>query len=185
MRLLDRLGIGDDALEADELALIARFLFRPDRLHRLDPLPQHLPAAREVGAVIGHLLPVPAAAYAEQQAPAGEVVERRRFLGQHDGVALDDEADGRADPDGGGRARRRHQRHERVGHVVVGLRQGIAARIGRLAARRNMRVLADPEGFEAPLLGGLRQLVGPGPVFGVVAENAELHRRPLRRAGKA
>ena len=60
-----RLGVRPDPLERDVLAGVAGLLLRPDRLHRLDALAhQRHPRAR-VGAVVAHLLAVPAGADAE------------------------------------------------------------------------------------------------------------------------
>ena len=54
---------------------VARLVLRPDRLHRLDALAQSGHPRARVGAVVGHLLAVPARADAELEPPAGEVVE--------------------------------------------------------------------------------------------------------------
>src|SRR6185312_11072108 len=75
VRPLRRLRPRPDPLEIDELAVVARLVFGPDRLHRLDPLGhQRHPPAR-VGAVVLHLLAIPAGADAELETPAGEAVD--------------------------------------------------------------------------------------------------------------
>ena len=57
----------------------------------------------------------------------------------------------------GGHGRRRGQRDERVERPVVHRRQLAAPRIGRLPARRNVRVLGDDERVEPALLDRPRQ----------------------------
>src|SRR4051812_3009606 len=61
---------GPDAIEVDVLAVIAGLVFGPDRLHRFDPLGHDRHAPARVGAVVLHLLAVPAGADAELEAPA-------------------------------------------------------------------------------------------------------------------
>src|SRR6185295_19690339 len=86
VRLLERLGIGPDLLESHEVALVARLALRPDRLHREDALAQQPPAALPRGAVVLHLLRVPAAADAEEHAAARQAVERGHLLGGDDRI---------------------------------------------------------------------------------------------------
>ena len=126
--LLHRLGPRPDALEVDELAVEGGLVVRPDLAHRQHALAHDREAPRRVGAVVAHLLEVPAGADAELEAPAGEVVERRRLVGEHDRVALDDQRDAGADAQALGRGRDRAQRHERVERVRVLARQLGAAR---------------------------------------------------------
>ena len=152
MRHLDRLRPGHHRPEIDELAVVFRLGAGPDRLHRLDPLPRQLVAGGEDGAVIGHLILVPAIADAEQEAPAGDLVDRGNRFRRLDRVALDNEADTGTELQRLRHHRRRAQRHEGVHHVVVLLRQVAAARIGRLAGQRDMRMLRRPEAVEAALL---------------------------------
>ncbi len=152
VRLLRRLGPAPDRVEVHELAVVLGLVLRPDLLHRLDPLAHELEAAARVGAVVAHLLAVPAGADAEQEAPAREPVERGDLLGGHDRIALDHQADAGAQLDALGRGRRERQRHERVQRVAVLGRQHVAARVGRLAADRDVRVLGDEQRVERPLL---------------------------------
>ena len=97
MRLLHRLRPRPDAIEVDELAVVRGLVLGPDRLHRLDPLAHQREARARVGAVVVHLLEVPAGADAEEEAAAGELVERGDLLGGRDRVALDDQADAGAE----------------------------------------------------------------------------------------
>jgi hypothetical protein len=98
MRLLHRLGPGHHRVEAHELAVILGLRLRPDHLHRLDTLARELVARGEGGAVVGHLLGIPAIADAEQEAAARELVDRGHLLGGLDRVTLRHEADTGADP---------------------------------------------------------------------------------------
>src|SRR2546430_4923812 len=97
VRLLNGLRERPDPVEIHELAMELRFLLSPNLLHREDALPEQSPSSLEVGAVILHLLGVPATAAAEEEPPAGETVERGHFFRRDDGIALDDEADSRAE----------------------------------------------------------------------------------------
>ena len=112
-----------------------------------------------------HLLGVPAPADSEEHAAPRDVVEARHLLGEGDGVALDDEADTRAELEGLRHGRRRAEGHERIERVPVLPRQVGAARPRALAARRNMRVLGQPDRFEAAPFELARELVG---LYGVV-----------------
>ena len=69
----------------------------PDRLHRLDPLARQLVAGGEGGAVVLDLVRVPAIADAEQEAAAGDPVDRGHQLGGLDRVALHHQADAGAE----------------------------------------------------------------------------------------
>ena len=75
--------------EGDELALVGRFLLRPQRAHRFDVLAQD--GAPPVGGnvVIGELVGVPAEAGADADPAGGEVVERGDRLRERDRVGLD------------------------------------------------------------------------------------------------
>src|SRR5438067_2107334 len=75
VRLLHRLRPRPEGLEAHEVALEGRLVLGPDALHGEHALAQHAPALLEVGAVILHLLGVPPAADAEEDAPAREEVQ--------------------------------------------------------------------------------------------------------------
>src|SRR2546422_11399664 len=91
-----------------------RFLLSPNLLHREDALPEQSPSGLEVGAVILHLLGVPATTDAEEEPPAGEAVERGHFFRRDDGIALDDEADSGTEAQAGCRHGGRSERAERV-----------------------------------------------------------------------
>ena len=92
MRALLGLGVLPDGVEVDELAVILGRLLGPQLLHRQHTLAHDLEARVVAGAVILHLLDVPTAADAEDEAAAGELVEAGdRFRGD-DRVALRDEA---------------------------------------------------------------------------------------------
>ncbi len=64
--------------------------------------------------MLSHLGLVPAVADAEDEAAAGQVVERRHLLGEDDRVALSHKADARAEADRRRGARRLGQRAERL-----------------------------------------------------------------------
>src|SRR5439155_734889 len=69
VRPLHRLRPRPERLEAHEFALEGRLVLGPDALHGEHALAQHAPALLEVGAVVLHLLGVPPAADAEEDAP--------------------------------------------------------------------------------------------------------------------
>ena len=88
-----------------------------------DLLAQQAAARLEGGAVVLHLLGVPAAADAEEEAAAREMIEAGDLLGERDRVALDHQADAGAEPQLR-RDRRRHgERDERIVGVPVLLGQ--------------------------------------------------------------
>jgi hypothetical protein len=68
MRFLDRFWPGHHRLEVHEVAMILGLC--PYHLYGLDTLARQLVAARESGAVVGHLVLVPAVADAEQETAA-------------------------------------------------------------------------------------------------------------------
>src|SRR2546429_9540033 len=84
-------------------------------------------------SVVGHLLGVPAGADAEEEAPARDLIEARDLLGGLDRIALDDETDAGGDLQRSRGRRGGGERHERVHHVVVLLRQVAALRKLRAA----------------------------------------------------
>ena len=131
--------------------------------------------AGRVGAVVAHLLEVPAGPDAELEAPAGEVVERGRLVGEHDRVALDDQRDAGADAQALGRGGDRAERDERVERVRVLARQLVAARPRALAAGRDVRVLGDEDRVEAGVLGGAAERDGRDRLVGDEHRQAELH----------
>ena len=175
MRLLHRLGIGPGAVEAYIFAVVAGFLLGPECLHRLQHLPQIGPALVELDAVIVHLLHVPAGADPEQEAAAGNQVDRRDLLGEGDRIVLVDQADRGTDQDLFGDGGRGGAGGERVGHMHIFAQQFPAAGVGRLAFRRNMGVLGEPDGFVAPGLRRPGEAVRQNAVFGIETEQAECH----------
>ena len=125
--------------------------------------------------MVGHLLPVPAAADSEQEAPPGELIETRDLLGGVDRVVLDNEADAGADEQLGRRQRRSRQGDEGIQGVPVLLGQLTPGRLGRLPAGRDVRMLCDPERLEATLLDGGPELGHGDRVIGREDRNAKLH----------
>ena len=152
MRLLDRLRPAPDRVEVDVLAVVGGLVLGPDRLHRLDPLAHQREAAVRIGPVVLHLLAVPTRADAEQEAPAGQSVDARDLLRRDDRVALDHEADAGREQQALGGGGRRRERDERVVRVAVLRRQLAAARVGRGAVHRDVRVLGEEQRLEAALL---------------------------------
>ena len=75
MRPLLGLGIEPDRIEVDELAVELGFLLGPQLLHGQHALAQQLEARLVAGAVVLHLVDVPAAADGEDEAAARELVE--------------------------------------------------------------------------------------------------------------
>src|SRR4029077_2293733 len=135
----------------DDLAVVFGLVLGPDRLHRLDLLAHLLEARRVDRAVLPHLVLVPAAADAEQETAARDLVDRGDELCGLDRVTLNDEAYAGAELDGFGRRRGRGERHKRVHHVVILLRQFAAAGERRLAGQRDVRVLWCPDRLETAL----------------------------------
>ena len=105
-------------------------------VHGLEALAHQLEAGGEGGAVVFHLLGVPAAADAEQHAAVAEAVRGGDLLGGMDGVALHDQADAGAELDGLGDDGRCSNGKERIVGVVVPLRQlGTAGRSSARSSR--------------------------------------------------
>src|SRR3989442_15890956 len=80
-RLLLGLGPGPDRVEVHELAVELGDVPRPDLLQRAHLLLEPLEAGLELGAVMLHLLGVPAAAQPELEAPVREQVEAPGGMG--------------------------------------------------------------------------------------------------------
>jgi hypothetical protein len=85
----------------------------PDHFHGLDTFARQLVAARESGAVVGHLILVPAVADTEQETAARDLVDRSHLLGGLDRVALRDQANAGPKQQRFGHRRGRTQHHER------------------------------------------------------------------------
>src|SRR5262249_24120432 len=90
MGFLRGFRIRPQRIEVDKLAVIFSCFLGPDFLHRLDSLTQDFPALVEWGAVIFHLLGIPATTNAEDQASVGELINRGHFLSEDDRIALND-----------------------------------------------------------------------------------------------
>src|SRR5205814_2813005 len=125
-----------DRIEPHELAVERSGVLGPDLPHREHPLAQQAEARLEGRAVVFHLLGVPAAADAEEEAPAREEVEARDLLGQGDRIVLDDQADARADLERAGYRGRGGERDEGVERVRVLARELGPAGKGRAPASR-------------------------------------------------
>ena len=158
-----------------------RLLLGPHLLHGQHALAQQLEARVVLGAVVLHLVDVPAAAHGKNEAPAGELVEACHLLGGDDRVPLRDEADAGAELDPLGRRRGKRQGDERIVRVLVALGQLTAARERRLAADGDVGVLAHEQRLEPPLLDGPRQLADVDAVVGREIENASQHALLLQR----
>jgi hypothetical protein len=130
--------------------------------------------------VVFHFFCIPTTANAEEHAPARQVIEARDFLGQRDRITLDDEADAGAEPQLRGHRRRHGERDERIVTVPVLLGQRTAAGPRALAAGGDVRVLGNPQRFEAAGLDGAGELVGTDRVVGRKHHHAVLHRGLLR-----
>ena len=122
--------------------------------------------------MVHHLLAVPSPTDAEQEAPAREHVDRRHGFGGLDGIPLHDQADPRSELERTGRFRGECERDERIQQSVVLLRQLVTAWPRTLAAGGDVRVLREPQGFEATLLHRPRQLARTHRMLG------EEHRLP-------
>ena len=89
MRPLHGLRPHPDRVEADEFPVELGGVLRPDLLHREHLLGEPLEARLGVGAVVLHLLDVPAAADPEEEAPVGDEVDARHLFGGRDRVGTD------------------------------------------------------------------------------------------------
>ena len=99
--------------------------------------------------------------------------ERRHLLGQHDRIALDDQADAGAQPDRVGYRRRVRERHERIVGLPVVVGQPAPRSLQK--AERNVGVLRHPHRLQTALLGGACQLTGLNRVLRGENVNAVQH----------
>ena len=175
MRLLHRLGPGPARLEGREFALVAGFVCSPERLHGLDPVLHDPKSGLEAGAVVLHLLRVPARTDTEVEAPAGDQIEARHRLGGNDGVALGDQANARAEAERAGHRRRGGEAHERIERVGIFLRQLAPAAPGRAPAGGDVGVLGHEERVEPSLLERRRKLGQRDAIIGGEDNGANLH----------
>jgi hypothetical protein len=109
MRLLHGLRVRSDGIEVDELAVELGPVLRPDLLHGQRLFAEDRVAGLVDRAVIFHLVLVPASSDPELEAPTGQEIQARHFLGGGDGVALDDETYAGAHAELPGGRSRRHQ----------------------------------------------------------------------------
>src|SRR5271165_3918108 len=87
-RLLHRLRPAFHPWELNEFTMVLGLVLGPDRIHRLNAFAHQLEAGLKGGAVISHLLRIPAAADTEQKPPAGDQIDRRDQFGSLDHIAL-------------------------------------------------------------------------------------------------
>lgn len=157
---LGRPGPQDAVAEVGELAMMARALLAPECAHRGDVVVGACAAALERDAERAEFLGKPADADAEDQAAAGEAVECRRLLGEHQRVAL------RQDDHARRQAKRRRVRgdpgepDERIGDrraLAAGHPPRWVVGIAGLVAGRHDDVLDRPQRFEAGALRRTRE----------------------------
>src|SRR5213594_4271261 len=180
-----------DVAKREEPTMILWLVLRPDREHRLEVLDRPLPLVgeRDTERVeLGLQVPDPEA---EDEAPAGDYVDARELLRQHQWIALRQDDDPgtelhalgvrRDERERDGRIEKRAFRVEVLSEAAPRL-VADAARHGRgrhLRVRvRQDDVLPRPDGLES---GGLRRLCDADRRYGVAArshvdgEKAELH----------
>ena len=153
MRFLHRLRPAPDRVEVDEFAVVFGRILCPDRLHRLDALFHQavLRPLEVVHAVVSHLLDEPANPDADLDAAARDRVQGRDLLRRGNRVAHRQQQHREPEPE----TRRRGdgaEAYERVRDPMVAIRNLAAAREGRLAPHRDVRVLAHPDRLEAQAL---------------------------------
>ena len=156
--LLDGAGVGVDAGELDEAAVVLGMLVVPEVLEGVEELVAHGAALGEVGADRPELGFEVADTDAEREAATTEHVDARHLLRQHDRVSLREDHDAGGETDRGRRCRSKRQRDQRVECRI--LRPHRRRRDLRV---RQHDVLASPQRLEAGSLRGLRrrhQLVG-------------------------
>ena len=155
--------------------MVAGLVGGPDLLDRLDPLAHDREPPRRVGAVVAHLLEVPAGADAEQHPPAGEPVDARHLLRGHDRVALDHQADPGAEPDPLGRRAAAIRATNGSWVRAVLARQLAADRVRGLAAGRDVGVVGEEQRLEGALLDHPRQGRRVDALVGGEVADRELH----------
>ena len=180
MRLLHRLRPRHHRIEIDELAVILGLRLGPDFLHRLDALAHPLEARGVHRSVVFHLVLVPAAADAKQEAALADLIDGGDELRGLDRIALLHEQHAGAEFDRFGRRSRGSQDHERVHRIGILLGQFAAAWERRLARERNMRMLGRPDAVIAALLQRDCQLRRRHGILGKEHCTAELHVVPHR-----
>ncbi len=155
--------------------MILGFRLGPDFLHRLDEFTYPLEAGGVDRPVVFHFILVPTATDAEQKATLADLVERCDQLGGLDRIALLHQQDPGAQFDGAGHLAGGCQHHEGIHRVVIRFRQVAAARIGRFARERDMRVFRRPDQFKAAVLQRASKLHGRHRVVGEEHHATEFH----------
>ena len=178
MRLLLRLWVGPHRIEIDHLAVIGGFFLGPHRLHRQDAFTHQLEAGFVLGAVVFHLLDIPAAADAKDKPPTRQLVEASDAFRGDDRVALGNEADAGAKDQLFRRRRGKAERDKRVMGMRIALRQFAAGAKRRLAAGWDMRVLGHVERCKAALFEGAGELRNVDAVIDREIENTDPHETP-------
>src|SRR5881296_125854 len=134
MWFLYRLRVRPNLIEVHELTVKLGLFLGPYFLHRQHSLTQQAPSLFEIGAVILHLLRIPAAADAEDEPAAGKHVETGHLFCSDDRVTLDNETDAGGNTKFLGRHRRRGQSQKQIVRVPIFLREIAAARVRAAAA---------------------------------------------------
>ena len=129
-----------------------RLVFGPDLYHRPDALVHQLAAGAGIGAVVLHLLAVPAHTDAEDYSSSGYEIQGRDFLGRDDRVSLDYQGYPGAEQQAFGCCGSGGEGDEGVQSPVVPSRQFSTARPGGLTAEGYVGVLGDEQRVEAALL---------------------------------
>jgi hypothetical protein len=106
MRPLFRFGIHPYRIEVDVLAVKLGLFLRPQRFHREHALAQQLEARLIAGAVVLHLVDVPAAPDREDESPIGQLIEARHRFGRDDRIALRNQRNARPELEPAGRGGR-------------------------------------------------------------------------------
>src|SRR5215469_13362858 len=104
MRPLRRLGITAERRKLHKFSLKARFVPRPQFLHRSDILAGHRPASPKIDAHDLALVAKPTRADSEQHSPTRVIVEGRDLFGQVEVITLRHQTNSRTELDAIGRA---------------------------------------------------------------------------------
>ena len=164
VRLLQRLGVGADVLEVDELAVEAgRAGAGPQLLDRAQVL---VGDGAATGEVLGRqverreLLLHPAQPRTEGEPAAGEVVRRRQHLREHHGVTQRDDQHALVEDHVLRAHRERVEQRQRLVDRVLPARRAAAVGVGVVVAdlRRQHDVVAHYERVVAERVGGLADL---------------------------
>ena len=157
MRALHRLGLDDDLREAHVAPVEGRDPVRPAGLHRGHELAHLGSAPFPVHVEHVALFAEPPGADPEHDPPVRDPVEGRDRLGGEERPALQDEADGRPEPDAPGGPGRRREADVGVHHHPVLVGERASPRIGGVEAFRDHRMLGEEQRLEAEGLHALRE----------------------------